>query len=153
MTLIAKPSFWEGRMNVTAMVNGKMTSGVGFLERYGFDTLSSLDDFFKKISTQVQQCIADVLPHNPTYEQTRLLLADEANDHYMHGVDLKVFENTIINPIREIVDRGGKAWRSYAFLLCIDAVGGNSFDYRHWLAMPEVMHVGSLIVDDIQVGG
>src|SRR5690606_3101506 len=51
---------------------------------------------------------------------------------------------------REIIDRGGKSWRSYACLLCVDCVGGNSFNYQHWLAMPEIMHVGSLIVDDIQ---
>jgi geranylgeranyl pyrophosphate synthase len=50
----------------------------------------------------------------------------------------------------EIVDRGGKSWRSFAFLLCIDCVGGFSPTYKHWLAMPELMHVGSLIIDDIQ---
>lgn len=55
-----------------------------------------------------------------------------------------------MQPLREIIDRGGKSWRSFAFLLCIDCVGGNSPKYKHWLAMPEMMHVGSLIVDDIQ---
>jgi geranylgeranyl pyrophosphate synthase len=52
--------------------------------------------------------------------------------------------------VREITDRGGKGWRSYAALACCDVVGGDSRKYIHWLAMPELMHVGSLIVDDVQ---
>jgi hypothetical protein len=44
-----------------------------------------------------------------------------------------------------------QSWRSYGALACMDVVGGDSRKYRRWLAMPVVMHVGSLIVDDIQV--
>ena len=33
---------------------------------------------------------------------------------------------------------------------CCDVVGGDSRQFVKWLAMPEFMHVGSLIVDDIQ---
>jgi hypothetical protein len=57
---------------------------------------------------------------------------------------------TLIAPIRDIVDRGGKSWRSYAALACCDVVGGDSRKFVQWLAMPELMHVGSLIVDDVQ---
>jgi len=49
-----------------------------------------------------------------------------------------------------IADRGGKSWRSYGALACCDVVGGDSRQFVEWLAMPEFMHVGSLIVDDIQ---
>jgi geranylgeranyl pyrophosphate synthase len=68
----------------------------------------------------------------------------------MDGVDLNQFERTLIKPVREITDRGGKSWRSYAALACCDVVGGDSRDYAHWLSMPEFLHVGSLIVDDVQ---
>jgi geranylgeranyl pyrophosphate synthase len=56
----------------------------------------------------------------------------------------------LVDPIREISDRGGKGWRSYAALACIDVVGGDSRKFGHWLAMPELLHVGSLIVDDVE---
>jgi geranylgeranyl pyrophosphate synthase len=49
-----------------------------------------------------------------------------------------------------MIDRGGKAWRSYAFLACIDAVGGDSDEFAEWLAVPELLHTGSLIVDDVE---
>jgi geranylgeranyl pyrophosphate synthase len=42
--------------------------------------------------------------------------------------------------------------RSYGALACMDIVGGDSREHLNWLAMPEFMHVGSLIVDDIQDG-
>jgi geranylgeranyl pyrophosphate synthase len=51
--------------------------------------------------------------------------------------------------VREITDRGGKSWRSYAALACCDIVLGDSRQFAHWLALPELMHVGSLIVDDV----
>jgi geranylgeranyl pyrophosphate synthase len=68
----------------------------------------------------------------------------------MDGVDSKQMVETLIRPIREMVDRGGKSWRSYAALACCDVVGGDSRKFSQWLAMPELMHVGSLIIDDVQ---
>jgi geranylgeranyl pyrophosphate synthase len=53
-------------------------------------------------------------------------------------------------PIRQITDRGGKSWRSYAALACCDVVEGDSRKFQQWLAVPELLHVGSLIVDDVQ---
>jgi geranylgeranyl pyrophosphate synthase len=48
------------------------------------------------------------------------------------------------------VDRGGKGWRSYAAITCCDVVGGDSRKFVDWIALPELMHVGSLIVDDVE---
>jgi len=150
MTLISKPAFWEGRVDIKGTMRGKAIAGKGFVERHGFTSMNSLDAFFKRISKQVMEQIDMVMPLEPNYEQTRELLADKEFDHFMDGVNIDVFKKTIVQPLREIIDRGGKSWRSFAFLLCIDCVGGNSIKYKHWLAMPEMMHVGSLIVDDIQ---
>lgn len=150
ITLISKPAFWEGRVNLTGTYRGKPITGKGFVERHGFTSMASLDAFFKRISKQVMEQIDMVMPLQPNYNQTRELLASSEFDHFMDGVSIDVFRQTIVTPLREIIDRGGKSWRSFAFLLCIDCVGGNSQKYKHWLAMPEMMHVGSLIVDDIQ---
>lgn len=150
LTLIAAPAFWEGRVEISGTRHGKPVKGLGFVEYHGFDKALTLDVFFKRISKQVQQVVSQYLPVPATFEQVRDLMADEPNAHLMDGADTEVFTNTIIKPIREIVDRGGKSWRSYALCLAIDAVGGESEDWRHALAMPEIMHVGSLIVDDIQ---
>ncbi|NKB18814.1 MAG: polyprenyl synthetase, partial [Pseudanabaena sp. CRU_2_10] len=60
------------------------------------------------------------------------------------------YNRALIQPIRDIIDRGGKSWRSYALLACIDLVGGDSHPFLAWLAVPELLHVGSLIVDDVE---
>ncbi|PIE19109.1 MAG: hypothetical protein CSA66_03055 [Proteobacteria bacterium] len=152
VTLISKPAFWEGRCAASGTRAGVEVTGRAYIERSGFLTANSLDDFFREVGKAVRGSVANLLPFEPTYEQVRDLVASEERDHYMDGVDLAQFVKTGVVPVREITDRGGKGWRSYAALACCDVVGGDSRDFVHWLAMPELMHVGSLIVDDVQDG-
>ena len=150
ITLLSKSSFWEGRVEVEGKIRGKAVRGAGFVERSGFAAFEDLDNYFKAVGRVVRKSIREVIPLEPTYEQARELIGSDKRDHYMDGVDLKQFGRTLIAPIREITDRGGKGWRSYATITCCDIVGGDSREIVQWLAMPEMMHVGSLIVDDVQ---
>ena len=150
ITLLSKPAFWEGRIEAIGTMAGKPVSGKGWVERSGFAVIDDLDGFFKAVGKQVRKSVQGIIPFDPSYEQVRDIVASEERDHYMDGVDLEVFTETCTKPVREIVDRGGKSWRSYAALACCDVVGGDSRQYVQWLAMPEFMHVGSLIVDDVQ---
>jgi geranylgeranyl pyrophosphate synthase/predicted secreted hydrolase len=150
ITLIAKPAFWEGRVDVSGTLSGGSVSGLGYVERNGFDKMPKLNDFFKAVGKATRASACAMYPDNPTYEEARELIADEDMDHWMEGVPLDIFQKTVIAPVREIIDRGGKSWRSYGALACCDVVGGDSRKYAQWLAMPEFMHVGSLLVDDIQ---
>jgi geranylgeranyl pyrophosphate synthase/predicted secreted hydrolase len=150
ITLVSKPSFWEGRVEVAGRFRGKDVKGIGFIERSGFAPFDDLDSYFKAVGRVVRKSIREVIPLEPTYEQARDLIGTDRRDHYMDGMDIKQLGRTLIAPIREITDRGGKGWRSYAAITCCDIVGGDSRDFVRWLALPEMMHVGSLIVDDVQ---
>lgn len=150
ITVISKPAFWEGRCDARGTLGGAAVSGLAYVERSGFENIDTLDDFFGAVGKQVRQSTARALPLEPTHDELRDLIATEDLPHYMDGVDRAAMAETLIKPIREIVDRGGKSWRSYAALACCDVVGGDSRQYAQWLAMPELMHVGSLIVDDVQ---
>lgn len=150
VTLISKPAFWEGRATMSGTLAGKPVTGLGYVERSGHLAVEDLEGFFKAVGKEVRKSVANLLPYEPTFNQVRDLIASEAREHYMEGVDLAQFVKTGVRPVREITDRGGKGWRSYAALACCDVVGGDSRDFVHWLAMPELMHVGSLIVDDVQ---
>eukprot|EP00937_MAST-01D_sp_MAST-1D-sp2_P006722 g6722.t1 len=150
MTAIARPSFWEGRCAVVGTSAGEPVTGLAFVERNGFNTLSSLNNFFKQVGIRVRESVEHCYPSKPSYEQARDLIASEDTDHYMEGIPLDKFVDTVIAPVRLIADRGGKSWRSYGALACCDVVGGDSREFVDWLALPEFMHVGSLIVDDIQ---
>lgn len=150
MTLISKPSFWEGRVEVEGTVRGRPVRGIGFVERSGFASFDDLDGFFEAVGKVVRKSVRDVIPLDPTYEDARDLIASKDSEQYMRGVDVQQYARSHLSPIREIVDRGGKGWRSYAAITCCDIVGGDSRQFVQWIAMPELMHVGSLIVDDVQ---
>ncbi|GIV34823.1 MAG: hypothetical protein KatS3mg031_2358 [Chitinophagales bacterium] len=150
MTVISKPAFWEGRVNVEGTFKGRQVKGPGFVERHGFFKLESMDDFFKVVSRETLKSIEKILPLNPSEEKLLELVSHKKNKHHIDGIDARRYSDSLIKPIRTIIDRRGKSWRSYAALACCDIVGGNSQHVSDWLALPELMHVGSLIVDDVE---
>lgn len=150
-TLIARPAFWEGRCEVTGSLRGEAVTGTCFIERNGFGGgVPTLSSFFKAVGKVVRKSVEDAYPDQLTHETARTLIATEETDHYMEGVPLDVLNETLMKPVRVISDRGGKSWRSYAALACAEVVGGDCRRIIKWLPMPEFLHVGSLIIDDIQ---
>jgi geranylgeranyl pyrophosphate synthase/predicted secreted hydrolase len=149
-TVISKPAFWEGRMNVTGKMKGKKVSGPAYIERHGFVNSNNMKEFLKAVSKATLNSVKHILPINPSQEKFEELVSKKGNKHLTDGLDKLVYSEKLIKPIREITDRSGKSWRSYATIACCDAVGGNSQVAIDWLALPELMHVGSLMVDDVQ---
>jgi len=150
MTTISKPAFWEGRTEVRGHWGGRAVTGLGYFERSGFEPIKNLDEFFGAVGEEVRASIARVLPHDLSRDVATQLVAAPGRAHYLDGVSLEQLSRTLVAPIRCIADRGGKSWRSYAALAAVDVVGGDSRKFVQWLAVPELMHVGSLIVDDVQ---
>jgi geranylgeranyl pyrophosphate synthase/predicted secreted hydrolase len=150
ITIISSPAFWEGRCKAEGALDGRRVSGLAFVERSGFGPLKDLDDFFSAVGETVRDSLKDIISLDPTHEQVRDLIASKDREHYMEGVDIDQIVRALFKPLREIIDRGGKSWRSYAALLCSDVVGGDSRKFVKWLSMPELIHVGSLIVDDVE---
>jgi geranylgeranyl pyrophosphate synthase/predicted secreted hydrolase len=156
LTVIADPGFWEGRVRVTGTVGGNSVRGRGWLECKGF-RFNDLDQFFAAVGKEVRARVAACLSSEPTPSSIAQLGASGGSASEQELSSLPEFTpgalvDGIVRPIREIADRGGKGWRSYAALACIDVVGGDSRRFLHWLAMPELLHVGSLIVDDVEDG-
>lgn len=150
ITIISKPAFWEGRVSIRGTIDHEAVAGLGYVERSGFGRIEKLDDFFRAVTKQTRKAVQALVPITPTDEQLRRLVASDDHAHYLDGLDPAQYSRALLKPIREMVDRGGKAWRSYAALACIDLLGGNSQPYMNWLAWPELLHTGSLIVDDVQ---
>jgi geranylgeranyl pyrophosphate synthase/predicted secreted hydrolase len=149
-TVLSKPAFWEGRMNISGTYKGKKVSGPGYIERHGYIINLNMNDFLKAVSKQTLKSVKKIIPTNFDQEKFEELVSVKGNKHFTEGLDKKTYSEQFIKPIREITDRGGKTWRSYATVACCDIVGGNSQEAIDWLALPEMMHVGSLIVDDVQ---
>ncbi|MFZ1038722.1 MAG: polyprenyl synthetase family protein [Candidatus Bathyarchaeia archaeon] len=67
-----------------------------------------------------------------------------------YGYNLETLDKAIADPIWEFLDRGGKRWRPSLFLLMCEALGKNSEDFVDFAIIPEVIHNGTLMVDDIE---
>ena len=153
-TMLSRPGFWEGRVDVAGTLGEVEVTGRGLVERRGPDPVERLRDFFEAVGEQTRRAIAELVPREPTAAQLTRILGDGAGSgaRFLRGVDPAQVGRVALDPIRDIVDRGGKAWRSYGLLACCDLVGGDSQPFMSWLAVPELLHTGSLIVDDVQDG-
>jgi len=149
-TVISKPAFWEGRLNVTGTHLNKSITGYAYLERHGHVSTETISDFLKSVSKATLSTVKKILPLKPDTQKLEELVSKVGNKRFTKNLDKKIYIEKLITPIREIIDRGGKSWRSYATVACWEAVGGNSQEAIDWLALPELIHVGSLMVDDVQ---
>jgi hypothetical protein len=150
ITVISRPSFWEGRVNVHGNLNGRPVTGKGFVERCGFQRTDSIKGFFSAVGSETRRSVRALLPLDLDAPSAARIIGSPTRMDVLDGIDLEHLSSSLIAPIRTVVDRGGKAWRSYVALACCDVVGGDSQPLLSWLAMPELMHVGSLMVDDVE---
>lgn len=67
-----------------------------------------------------------------------------------YAYDVETATKAVNEPIWDLLDRGGKRWRPALLLLACDAVGGKSDDFIDLAVIPEVVHNGTLMVDDIE---
>jgi geranylgeranyl pyrophosphate synthase len=56
----------------------------------------------------------------------------------------------ISEPVWDFLDRGGKRWRPVLFLLAAEALGLEPEKYLDFVLFPELLHEGSIIIDDIE---
>ncbi len=67
-----------------------------------------------------------------------------------YSYNFEPLNKAIATPIWDMLDRGGKRWRPALFLLICEALGKNPDYWVDFSIIPEVVHNGTLIVDDIQ---
>lgn len=67
-----------------------------------------------------------------------------------YAYDAEAIEAGLADPVWELLDRGGKRWRSVLFLLLVDAFGADPEEYLPYACIPEILHTGTIIVDDVE---
>jgi len=68
----------------------------------------------------------------------------------MYSYNLEPLNKAVAEPIWDMLDRGGKRWRPALFLLICEALGKNSDCCLDFSIIPEVIHNGTLVIDDIE---
>ena len=66
--------------------------------------------------------------------------------------DAEAVQRALADPIWDLLDRGGKRWRAVLFLLFVEAFGEDPEAYLEYACIPEIIHNGTIIVDDVEDG-
>ncbi len=67
-----------------------------------------------------------------------------------YKMDLEALNKAVAEPTWDFLDRGGKRWRPVLFLLVCEALGGDPKEFLDFAVIPEVIHNGTLIADDVE---
>jgi geranylgeranyl diphosphate synthase type I len=97
----------------------------------------------------------------PVVDETiESLLPREVDNEYLtsffgeasFAYDPTAIQEALADPIWDLLDRGGKRWRAVLFLLFVDAFGEDPEAFLEYATIPEVLHNGTIIVDDVEDG-
>ena len=66
------------------------------------------------------------------------------------GLDLNAPQRAITDPVWDFISRGGKRWRPALLLLACEAVGGSKKMALPYTVIPELVHNGTIMIDDIE---
>jgi geranylgeranyl diphosphate synthase type I len=88
------------------------------------------------------------------------LLPREIDEDYLtewfgpasHRYDPDAIQRALSDPIWDLLDRGGKRWRAVVCLLLLDGFGADPEEHLLYACIPEILHNGTIIVDDVEDG-
>ncbi len=66
------------------------------------------------------------------------------------ALDETALQKSVVDPIWDFLDRGGKRWRPGLLLLACEATGGNRKKAVPFTVLPELIHNGTIMVDDVE---
>jgi geranylgeranyl diphosphate synthase type I len=67
-----------------------------------------------------------------------------------YAYDVAAIQAAVSTPIWDLLDRGGKRWRAVLFLVLVEAFGEDPEAYLPYACVPEILHNGTIIVDDVE---
>ncbi|MDR0797651.1 MAG: polyprenyl synthetase family protein [Nitrososphaerota archaeon] len=105
----------------------------------------SIEKFLEEKAPLIDKAIEKYIPRNFTKDS---LLFQVIPPVYSYNLD--TIDKVIADPTWDILDRGGKRWRPALFLLICETLGKKEMCYTDFAVIPEVIHTGTLVIDDIE---
>jgi geranylgeranyl pyrophosphate synthase len=105
----------------------------------------SFDEFLEKNASTVNKAIEKYIPRTLSKKAILFRISEPR-----YAYNLEALNKAIADPVWEFLDRGGKRWRPALFLLICEALGKKSAGFTDFSIIPEVVHNGTLMVDDIE---
>ena len=107
-----------------------------------------LVDYLEKLKPEIDRMIEKYLPKKVS---NKWLDFSFGKPRYIFSK--KAAEESLIKPIWNFLGRGGKRWRPVLFLLITEAIGGDIKKVKDFVVIPELVHNGTIIIDDIEDQG
>jgi geranylgeranyl pyrophosphate synthase len=104
-----------------------------------------VEKFLEETALKIDRTIEKYLPK--AFSKTSETFKTMAPEY---AYNIETLNKAIADPIWEFLGRGGKRWRPALFLLVCEALGKNSDDFLDFAIIPEVIHNGTLMIDDIE---
>lgn len=105
----------------------------------------NVHDILEEKAKRVDTIIEKYIPREYTKESMEFTLGKPRFSH-----DTEAATAAISKPVWDLLDRGGKRWRPALFLMVCDALGDDSKKYEDLVVLFEVIHEGTLLIDDIE---
>ena len=105
-------------------------------------------DYLEKLKPEVDKIIEKYLPKKATKKWLEFTFGKPR-----YSYNLKAADKSLIKPVWNFIGRGGKRWRPILFLLITEAVGGDIEKVKDLVVIPELLHNGTIIIDDIEDQG
>ncbi|AXR81706.1 polyprenyl synthetase family protein [Natrarchaeobaculum sulfurireducens] len=93
----------------------------------------------------VDEAIADLVPQEIDAEYLETFFGEPTYEYDPQGI-----QRALSDPLWDLLDRGGKRWRAVLFLVFVEAFGENPEAYLPYACIPEILHNGTIIVDDVE---
>lgn len=107
-----------------------------------------IEDILKQKKDFIDSKIEKFIPRKIDAKSLEDIIGKPSSEQYEHSPE--AVQKAIIEPIWDILDRGGKRWRPALFLLITEAVGGDVEKASDFCIIPEVVHDGTLMADDVE---
>lgn len=141
-------AIWEGAGRVTGTLGGRPVAGRARLELHGYGYVHDFKVYQRRWTGQVDRIIREFLPETLDEKQ---LAAYAGPPRWRY--DGEAHTRMLSAPVWDLLSRGGKHWRPIFGRLMLEALGVDPLPFATMLSViPELVHTGSLIIDDIEDG-
>jgi geranylgeranyl pyrophosphate synthase len=93
----------------------------------------------------IDSSIRDILPRNLDGKSLEKIFGKPR-----YSYSQSALTKALSIPVWDFLDRGGKRWRPFLFLITAEALGGDAKRMMKFCPIPEMLHDGSIMVDDIE---
>ncbi|MEY7847968.1 polyprenyl synthetase family protein [Natrarchaeobius sp. A-rgal3] len=93
----------------------------------------------------VDDAIDDLVPREIDAEYLESFFGEPTYEYDPEGI-----QRALSDPLWDLLDRGGKRWRAVLFLVFVEGFGHDPTEYLPYACIPEILHNGTIIVDDVE---